>query len=831
MGTVGLNFGSPTSGAGFDVSSTVASIVSNLQDVETPWKTQLTALQSQDTVISSLGTLFSKLTNDISSLTDPTGIMAQKTGSVSNTGALEITSASSSAVAGTHTVVVTSLATTSSGVLTSIANASDTLSGSITIQVGTSGKAQTISVPSSDATLNGLAGAINSSGVGVTASVLTDSSGSRLSLVSGTSGANGTIIVHAASNSIADTSNSNAPLAYSASSTVPADAQLTVDGEPVTSASNTLTNVIAGITFQLLAPSAKESDGSLEQIQLVIGNDNTDVASTINTMVSDYNSLISAMNAQEGNDSSGNPEPLFGSPTLSLLQQQLLGSLNVQNPNGTMDSIASNTDTTLAGQMSITVGSGATDTFIVGPGTNTANIFYTGTGVNTLEGLSDAINAANSGTTLGFAQGAGPTTGSLDVLDTGTSISGSLSLTVGSGTAENIVIGSEPANGPVANTIYTADYTADGSSDDTLAALAATINGYTGLGVTANLTTDSKGLQTLTLSTGSSDSLTAASSVVAAGPGVSATITTANSQSTLSLLSHTAGPSGVLTVNSTLGTTSDQLLSYAGLAGIDITAKSAATTSSGVLTGIPDPNDNILTNSLTIQVGDGAPATINLGSGTTLPDGTPVNTLSALNTYINDNTASFGVTAEIVQNTADNSFNLMLTSNTIGSAGTLTVTSSVLNTSNTSSGEFNYTNSSDISGLANLGITVSSSDDGTISFDETVLTSALNSDYSGVLSFFQNLNSWGQTFSTILNNAGTSSSSGALSLASKSNSSTESTLNANISREESMISIQQKSLTAELNSANEIMQELPSQLQGIDELYSAITGYNSSTNG
>jgi flagellar hook-associated protein 2 len=34
------------------------------------------------------------------------------------------------------------------------------------------------------------------------------------------------------------------------------------------------------------------------------------------------------------------------------------------------------------------------------------------------------------------------------------------------------------------------------------------------------------------------------------------------------------------------------------------------------------------------------------------------------------------------------------------------------------------------------------------------------------------------------------------------------------------------SLTNELNQANEILQELPSQLTGIDELYSAITGYN-----
>jgi flagellar hook-associated protein 2 len=44
MGTVGLNFGSPTSGTGFDVSATVSQIVSNLQNVETSWKNQLTQL-------------------------------------------------------------------------------------------------------------------------------------------------------------------------------------------------------------------------------------------------------------------------------------------------------------------------------------------------------------------------------------------------------------------------------------------------------------------------------------------------------------------------------------------------------------------------------------------------------------------------------------------------------------------------------------------------------------------------------------------------------------------------------------------------------------------
>ena len=102
MGTVGLSFGSPTSGTGFDVSSTVSSIVANLQNVETPWKTQLASLESQDAAISSLGTLFSNLSNDMSALTDFQGILSEKTGSSSDQNVLTLTAANASAVAGTR---------------------------------------------------------------------------------------------------------------------------------------------------------------------------------------------------------------------------------------------------------------------------------------------------------------------------------------------------------------------------------------------------------------------------------------------------------------------------------------------------------------------------------------------------------------------------------------------------------------------------------------------------------------------------------------------------------------------------------------------------------
>ncbi len=121
--------------------------------------------------------------------------------------------------------------------------------------------------------------------------------------------------------------------------------------------------------------------------------------------------------------------------------------------------------------------------------------------------------------------------------------------------------------------------------------------------------------------------------------------------------------------------------------------------------------------------------------------------------------------------------------------------------------------------------------DGSLTFDANALDSVLNNDYASVAGFFQNANSWGQSFSSMLTNAGSSSSTGILALAANSNSTTESTLNAEISKEAEHNLRATVQPDHELNQANEILEELPSQLQGINELYSAITGYNQGQNG
>ena len=114
MGTVGINFGAATSGSGFDVATTVASIVANLKAVETPWTTQVTSLKAQDTAFTSIGTDLATLSSSLQALTDFQGVMASKLGSSSNTNILSLGAAGPTSVAGSHTIVVSQLAQTSS---------------------------------------------------------------------------------------------------------------------------------------------------------------------------------------------------------------------------------------------------------------------------------------------------------------------------------------------------------------------------------------------------------------------------------------------------------------------------------------------------------------------------------------------------------------------------------------------------------------------------------------------------------------------------------------------------------------------------------------------
>ena len=580
-----------------------------------------------------------------------------------------------------------------------MASATETLSstGTLSVTVGSGGSQQSISMSAVNTAENGTTLTdlqqyihSNSSTLGFDASIVNNSDGTvSLQLTSGTAGSTGTLAV---TSSLADPSTA---LAYT-STVTGSNASLNVDGVNLTSASNTVSNLIPGVTFQLLGTSASGSE-----VQVVIGNDNSGVESTVNQFVSDYNSLISAVNTQEGNTSSGTPEPLFGSPTLTLLQQELLSSLNTQNPNGSLAAVTNDLNPTLSGSMTIQMGNG---------------------------------------------------------------------------TKETVQIGAAPSGGAANNTIYTGS----GTGYNTLSGLAAAIN--------------------------------------SADIGFTAGVATSDGQSTFTLASGTSGSTGALTVKSSIVAASDIPLSYTG------SNSSGSTPSKGTLTSIPSSGDT-LTGSITVQVGSGTSQQIDMTTVNTAEKGS---TLADLQQFIHSNSSTLGFDASIVAN-SDGSQSLSLVSNTSGSTGNLTVGSSLIDTKSTTNSTLSYTNSSDINSLTTLGISVNN--DGSLTFDANSLDSVLNTDYASVTGFFQNANGWGQSFSNMLSSAGSSSSTGMLSLAASANSTIESTLNADISKEQNYISAQQSSLTTELNNANEVLEELPTELQGLNELYSAITGYNQGQNG
>jgi len=91
--------------------------------------------------------------------------------------------------------------------------------------------------------------------------------------------------------------------------------------------------------------------------------------------------------------------------------------------------------------------------------------------------------------------------------------------------------------------------------------------------------------------------------------------------------------------------------------------------------------------------------------------------------------------------------------------------------------------------------------------------------------------SFGDNLTAVLNSLGKQRAEWRSSSCSSANSSEETQLNTNISNEETTIAAQRTTLTNELNQANFTLTEIPQQIQNINEIYSAITGFNQNQNG
>jgi flagellar hook-associated protein 2 len=145
------------------------------------------------------------------------------------------------------------------------------------------------------------------------------------------------------------------------------------------------------------------------------------------------------------------------------------------------------------------------------------------------------------------------------------------------------------------------------------------------------------------------------------------------------------------------------------------------------------------------------------------------------------------------------------------------------------SGAFTTPSGTSLTSPTQVGLSLNSN--GTLALNTDQLTSALNDNFSGVQAFFQNTTSFGLNLEQAVNNAGTGSTKSILTQAQNANSTAEASLNSTISTMDARIATQQTNLTTELNAANQTLQAIPMQLNMVNEIYSAITGFNQNQNG
>ena len=308
MASVNLNGSTATSGAGIDVTSVVSQILANESAPEDLLKAQLTQLGSDQATISGFNVSLSALLTKVNSLSDITGALTARTAGSSRTDLLTAT-ADSSAASGQHTLFVNNLATGSSYATGGLADGNTQFAaGSFQLQLGTS-TPTTITVDSTNNTLSGLASAINAQNLGVSANVVTDANGARLSILSNSTGLPADLTI----------SGNSTGLTFNKTATA-ANASLQVDGLAISSATNSVTGVIGGVTLNLLGASS----GS--PITLKVAPDSTGAQQAVADFVSAYNSAISSVNQQfVYNPATGSAGALSSSGDLRSLQTQLLG--------------------------------------------------------------------------------------------------------------------------------------------------------------------------------------------------------------------------------------------------------------------------------------------------------------------------------------------------------------------------------------------------------------------------------------------------------------------------------------------------------------------------
>jgi flagellar hook-associated protein 2 len=269
-----------------------------------------TALNTQSGKFTALKDLLTKLQASAKSMKLREDVLSSAATS-SDDKAVSVT-ASGGATTGSYTLDVISLAS-------SQRNHSEPLSArnqknmlgwdELTIKVG-SGQAVTIDVDE-NTTLDSLATSINHSGAAVTASVLFTDGSYKLQISAKNTGAANAVTF---GGEVADVLGLNDHVVREAK-----DAEFEIDDVPMTSATNTVTSAVPGVSFNLKA----EAEG----VTIDVTRDDTAIKAKLQGFVDAYNAVMTKINGEfryTGTAQVGGAS-LSGDPTLRSIQSKLRG--------------------------------------------------------------------------------------------------------------------------------------------------------------------------------------------------------------------------------------------------------------------------------------------------------------------------------------------------------------------------------------------------------------------------------------------------------------------------------------------------------------------------
>lgn len=293
----------------------------------------LTALQNSDTTDLQEKTDMGTLSGTVSTLASS----LQALGTLASTQALAASTSNPAVVTATATGA-TSAASYTINSITSLASAASETSlkgyadsnstpvsstGTVELTVGS----QNYTISLTNNTLVGLENQINGLNSGVTASILTTSGDNYLSLTGNTTGA--TTLSLTDDPTTSNHTGANTPLLTSTNQG--ADAKFQLNGITVTQSSNTVNSVIPGVTLQLLGTTP-----STAPVTVSLATDPSSVASDLQTFVTNFNALNTALAAQTGTGGGS----LVGNDLVTGLEGVVNQLVSYNLPSGTVQSLA-----------------------------------------------------------------------------------------------------------------------------------------------------------------------------------------------------------------------------------------------------------------------------------------------------------------------------------------------------------------------------------------------------------------------------------------------------------------------------------------------------------